>query len=158
MAIGKASITVKDYSNEVNGFGFYTPELTAGNVDDYSSETGTLISNVLDALGQVTIGTVRGCSVSAFSAVLSDAAPASPLAQNEARLLLKYYDTVFPTFKGRMEIPAIDLATFAQAGTDSVDLADTDIAALVTALEAAAVSKIGNPIVIYEGVIVGRAS
>ena len=158
MAVGKARISIKDNSKEVNGFGFYTPQLAAGNVDDYSSVSGTLINNVLTALALVVNGTVRSAGVTAFSSVISEASPGDGEAQNEKRLLLKYYDTVETDFKGRMEIPSFDMGTYQTEGTDSIDLTQTNIAALVTALEAAAVSKLGNPIVIYEGVFVGRNS
>lgn len=158
MAAGKANITLKDHSREVNGFGFYVPELDETNVEDYNSASATLINNVLTALAVVVNSQVRSASVSLFSEVISEATPASGEAQNEKRLLLKYQDTVAAGWKGRMEIPGFDIGAYAQEGTDQIDLTDTDIAALVTAIEAAAVSKLGNPIEIYEAVFVGRAS
>jgi hypothetical protein len=158
MAVGKAAITLKDNSREVNGFGFYIPELDDTNVELYNSASATRINNVLTALAVIVNVQVRSASVSLFSEVISEATPASGEAQNEKRLLLKYQDTVNPAFKGRMEIPGFDIGSYAQEGTDQIDLGDTDIAALVTALEAAAVSKLGNPIEIYEAVFVGRNS
>jgi len=158
MAVGKAKVTLKDHSREVNGFGFYVPELDDTNVNGYNDASATLINNVLTALAVVVNSQVRGVGVTLFNEVISEATPASAEAQNEKRLLLKYEDTVDTSFKGRMEIPGFDVGAYAQEGTDQIDLTDTDIAALVTALEAAAVSKLGNPINIYEAVFVGRNS
>lgn len=158
MAVGKAKISIKDKSNEVNGFGFYTPELDAGNVADYASVAGTLMNNVLTGLTLVVNGTVRSAGVTAFNSVISEAIPASNEAHNEKRLLLKYFDTVETDFKGRMEIPCFNVGAYLTEGSDIIDLTQTNIAQLVTALEAAAVSKLGNPIQIYEGVFVGRNS
>jgi len=149
-----------DASGEVNGFGLFTPVLTALNILDYTDSTtpATLLSDLLIAVDGVTLSERYATSQSALAEQVFDGSlPAQP-AQNELRLLIKYNDTVEPALKGRIEIPGVDAVAVGTAGTDAVNLADTEVAALVAAIEAFAVSKIGNPISVYEARIVGRNS
>ena len=157
MATGKAKINFIDKSRETNGFGFYTPELNAGNVADYNDISGTLINNIMTAAQAVCLSTLKGASVSAFSENLVVTPPSNGEAQNEKRLLVKYADNV-TGFKGRMEIPGFDIGTYAQDGTDEISFAAGAMAQLVAALEAGAVSRLGNPITVYSCVFVGRNS
>ena len=157
MATGKAKISLIDKSRETNGFGFYTPELNSGNVAGYNGISAVLIDNIVQAVQAVCLSVVKSASVAAFSEQLSVTPPTDGEAQNEKRLLVKYSDTV-TGFKGRMEIPGFDIGTHAQDGTDAIDYSAGTMAALVTALEAGAVSRLGNPITVYSCVFVGRNS
>lgn len=149
-----------DASGEVNSFGLFTPELNVGNIASYtdSSTPGAVLADLLTAVDAVTLSERYSTSQSALSEAQFDGSlPAQP-AQNELRLLIKYNDTVEPSLKGRIEIPGVDATVVGQAGNDSVDLGGTEMAALVAAIEGFAVSKIGNPVSIYEARIVGRNS
>lgn len=149
-----------DNSDEVNGFGLYTPVLTAGNILDYTDSVtpATLLSDLVAAVDAVTLSKAYSNTQSALNEQVYDGVrPAAP-AQNELRLLVKYVDTLEPALKGRMEIPGVDTAAVGTPGTDAVDLTGTEMAALKAAIEAFAVSKIGNPIEVYEARIVGRNS
>lgn len=149
-----------DSSGERNSFGLFTPVLNAANLVDYTDSTtpGSLLSDLLVAVDNVTLSEAFSTSQSALSEQVFDGSlPALP-AQNELRLLLKYSDSIEPSLKGRIEIPGVDATAVGTVGSDAVNLGDTQVTALVAAIEAFARSKIGNPIVIYEARIVGRNS
>lgn len=149
-----------DASGEVNSFGLYTPVLDATNIAEYTDSLtpAALLADLLTAVDAVTLSERYSTSQSALAEQVFDGSlPAQP-AQNELRLLIKYNDTVEPVLKGRIEIPGVDAAVVGSSGTDEVDLSGTEMAALVTQIEAFAVSKIGNPISVYEARIVGRNS
>lgn len=88
---------------------------------------------------------------SKFGATVSDAQAA-----RELKWLVRFQDdTTFGT--GRLEIPTADLtAAPLVAGTDLADLADTQMAALVTAIEGAVRSVDGNTVTVLDVTLVGR--
>lgn len=144
-------IQMLDNSARTAGFGMFIPVLDDTNVVDYTdhANTGTLLNDLLLAVDGVCNSAIWSISVQAASIGLAPTPPADLNAQNENVLVLKYVDTVEPSLKGRIEVKGADREVVGQAGTDEVSLADTQVAALVAAIEAMAVSKIGNPITIY---------
>lgn len=157
MAVGKGKVKIGDHEGQTNGFGFYIPQLTAGNVADYANASATAWAAIITAVEAVTNGRVRSVGASLFTEDVDSAVVADGDAHNEIRLLLKYVDDV-AGIKGRMEIPSFDAATFLQQGSETVDLTDVTIASLVNIFQTWCVSSLGNPITIYEGVKVGRNS
>lgn len=159
MPASNASIRMHDHEKG-NSFGLHIPQLDSANIDDYTDygTPGTLIADLFAALAVVCDSVRVGVNISALAESFSPTIPTDPTVRNEARLVLKYRDTVEPSLSGRIEIPGVDVALVGTAGTDEVDMAGTEVAALIAAVEAFAVSKIGNPITVYDALIVGRAS
>lgn len=144
-------VQMLDNSSKQAGFGMFIPVLDDTNVLQYTDHTtpGTFLNDLLAAIDGVCNSVVWSVSVQAASIGLAPTPPADLNAQNENVLVLKYVDTVEPSLKGRIEVKGADREVIGQAGTDEVSLADTQVAALVAAIEEMAVSKIGNPITIY---------
>lgn len=155
MPASQLTIQMLDNSNKTQGFGMHIPTLDASNIVDYTDHvnTGTLLNDLLLAIDGCCGSAIWSINVQAASIGLAPSAPADLNAQNETVLLLKYVDTVEPSLKGRIAVKGADREIVGQAGTDAVSLADTQVAALVAAVEAMATSKIGNPITIYEAVL-----
>ena len=154
--MGLTSIRYLDASGEESSFQINTPTLTVANVENFTSEVATnAYADLMAAIDALTLMNRVGGSVGAKSVAYAGAQPADQNAQRERRLLLKFRDTV-TGLKGSCSVPGIDLSLVGQGGTDAVDLAQTQVAALVAILEADYVSNAGNPILFYEARHVGR--
>lgn len=81
--------------------------------------------------------------------------PASKWAQRENGLRFIYSDTVTSKLY-RLDLPGVDRATYGVTGTDTADLAQTDIAAFVTAFEAQCISPAGNPVTMVSARFYGK--
>jgi hypothetical protein len=123
--------------------------------DVWTVVTG-LAAGLESALETLSLGTLVSIVFSQHGITEDDTRPASGFAQREQGIRFFYEDT--EGNKGNVTLPAADLGTYAVAGQDRVDLSDTDIAAMVTWLEANALSNHGNAITVNYGVIVGRSS
>jgi hypothetical protein len=123
------TFTILDYSEEKSSFRFNIGAITAISLPGFLTNFGALRT----ALGGIILGTVNKEAWVGDSTVLSNVPPADSNAQVELKFLLSYEgDTTKKVF--RNEIPTPDTSKVI-AGTDQVDMADTDIAAYVTAFE-----------------------
>ena len=158
MAQPKVTFSILDKSNEVGRVGFYLPDMDNTNYETVSSDL--VLGNVGDirlAMNDIILGNHLRRSVT--SDIYEDAAtlPASGFAQREFKAQFTYRDTVTAeTFT--FEVPTFDTGTYAQDGTDELNLADGgNLEAFKDAVEANAVSRNGNAIEIVNARIVGRS-
>lgn len=146
-----------DHSGEQSSFGLWTPDLTAGNIVDYTNTTvGNALGDLLVAVNALTLLNRTVTSVGATRVLSAGTLPANQNAQREQKLLVKYIDTV-TNKKYQFTIPGVDRTLVAQQGTDVVDFGNNAfMIALVNVIEASYVSELGNPISVYASSIVGR--
>lgn len=151
--MGLLTATIRDNSDELSRMSFRVDDLDGADV--WTVVTG-LASSLETAIEALSIGTLAGI-VYSQNAVAEDAStPANGFAQREQGIRFFYTDTA--GFKGNVTLPAADLGTYAVQGQDRVDLTDVDIAAMVSWIEANALSNHGNAVTVNYGVIVGRNS
>lgn len=123
------TFSILDYSEETSTFRFNFGAITAISLPGFLTNFGALRT----ALGNIIVGTIKKESWVGDSTLLSNVPPIDSNAQVELKFLLSYEgDTSKKTY--RQEIPTPDTSKVI-AGTDKVDLTDTDIAAYVTAFE-----------------------
>lgn len=146
----KASMSGLDYDSEKTRFGFYLPTLTSANLDTVVAQVGAIQT----AVNAIVLGEFDGLTVK-VSEVKPSSVPTNQYAQRESKWRVAYTDDSNPLGDGHFEIGMPDL-TKLSSGTNKADLTDTDIAAFVSALEGAAVSRLGNTITVVEMVHVGR--
>jgi hypothetical protein len=123
------TFTVQDYSEEKSSFSFNVGAITAVSLPGFLTQFGALRT----ALSNIILGTVQKEQWVGDATVLSNVPPANSAAQVELKFLLTYEGNTSKK-KFRHEIPAPD-TTKVIAGTDVVDLTDTEVAAYVTAFE-----------------------
>lgn len=147
----KLSFNIIDYSDE-----YSKCEFNIVDVDELSWVAEHVkIATLQAAVAGVTIGNIAYRTLVAYKTHVDDSRPSDKSAQREMGLRLFMKDTVTGE-KTHVTIPAPDLDILAPGGSDSVDLTISVAAALVGAIEAMIVSKMGNPVTIYKGIIVGR--
>lgn len=123
------TFTILDYSEEKSTTRFNFGAVTAINIAGFLTAFG----NMRTAITNIILGTVQKESWTGDSTVLSNTPPAATEAQIELKWLVTYEGDTSKK-KYRAEIPTPDTAKLIP-GTDQADLADTDIAAYVTAFE-----------------------
>jgi hypothetical protein len=145
-------VSVLDYSVETSGTKFNFGAVTAVSLPGLLTQMGDLRT----AIGNIILGTVSRERWVGDSTLLSNTPPAAPGAQVELKFQFTYEGATTHK-KFRVEIPTAD-ASKTIAGSDMVDLTDTDVAAFVTAFEAMAKSPDDDTeaVNIIEGRIVGR--
>jgi len=154
--MGRLTLSYIGKSAEKSNVGFPIPNLDATNVEDYT-ENGLsagydALKSAVDAL---TLMNPTGTTVTAEIISIAEVLPASEFAQREFGVLVLMADTI--GHKSRLVVPGPDLTLVAQEGTDVVDLAGTEMAALVSAIETWCVDPItGNAVTVYGARIVGR--
>lgn len=164
---GRLSFSLLDYSGERGRTSIATGEVTAVSLPGLLTEVGALRS----AIDGITLGTVASESLSVFDTALSSIPPTDPHAQVERAWLVRYVDNL-PFFDDPVNaipnegfqqiftvtIPTADIAAANRlvAGTDMASLAETGMAAFVTAFENTARSPYGGTVEILEIRHVGR--
>lgn len=145
-------VSVLDYSGETSGTKVNFGAVTAISLPGLLTQIGDLRT----AIGNIILGTVKSERWVGDSTLLSNTPPATPGAQIELKFQFTYEGATTHK-KFRVEIPTAD-ASKTIAGSDMVDLTDTDIAAFVTAFEAMAKSPDDDTeaVNIIEGRLVGR--
>jgi hypothetical protein len=146
----KVTLKALDYGSEATRLGFNVAQMTAANFD----ATLTDISTLQGAIQNVSLGLHDGKSV------LAQDIPVGPKAtvvnaQRESKWRVKYEDDTDPIGDGSFEIGMADLQ-FLVAGTGIMDVSAGAGAALVTAIEATVVSRLGNSVTVDEITHVGR--
>lgn len=153
--MARCVLSFRDYSREISTVSMSWPEPAAGGAD-YDAITDTAVTAVKAAIADVTLGQLSSEGVVVQeSKEVADAG--SALAQREIGLRVFYSDTTTEK-KYHWTFPCADLATLAQLGTDRVDPAGTEAAALITALETYALTPDGNAVNVSDLFIVGRNS
>jgi hypothetical protein len=126
------NLTVRDYSDETSNFRVNFGAVTAVSIAGLLTEWG----NLRTAVTNVILGIIGKESLVMDSTVLDNTTPASQNAQVELKWLLSYEGNTSKK-KFSVEIPTPNTSKLVP-GTDMADLADTDVAALVTAFETVA--------------------
>lgn len=123
---------IRDYSNETSTVKFYNGAITGASIAGYLTDFG----NLRTAVQGITAGIVASESWVGDNTVLSQAAPATPVAQRENKWLVTYEgDTSKKLYQ--MTVPAADITNAALflPNSDDADLAAPAMAAFVTAFE-----------------------
>lgn len=148
---GSFSVTYRDYANEASTVQVHTTEMSAANFDAEVAEN----DDILAALNGVSLG---NNIKSAQTAIINRDNPtpaADPNAQRELKWLVRGYDVV--TYQAwSIEVPCADLSLLDPNNIDRMDPTAPEYTALVSALEAGAMSVAGNAIAVNEIVLVGR--
>lgn len=152
--MAKASWSYRDKSDEIS-----TVELTVADVSAGGADFDTVMADVA-ALGAAILASTECIQArEMFNQAVDVKNPATPtdvLAQRESALRVFYSDNTTGEVY-HISIPgpdwdAIDLLP----NTDLADLTDAPVSGLVTALEANALSPVGNAITVLRAVQVGR--
>jgi hypothetical protein len=153
--MAKASWSYRDRSDEISGV-----ELTIADVSAGGADFDAVVAS-LEALGGA-IFAVTNCyqAREMFSQSVGDVknplTPTNQFAQRESALRVFYSDDVTGEVY-HISIPGPDWDSVdLLPNTDLADLADEPVAALVTAIEANALSPVGNAISVLRAVQVGR--
>lgn len=134
MSKSTVSLSFKDYSLEPSNSKVTITQLTAGNV----VATLALVDALISAIEAITLGQMTKSRVVFRDQVEDATTPTDPTAQRESKWLVHYHDTTTGK-KYRIELPCADLTgTNLNTNSDEANLADTQIAAFVTAFEAVA--------------------
>ncbi len=162
---GYGSFTLLDHSNEKSTVGFYTGDVTAVSLPGLLTEFGALRT----AIEGVTLGVVSKESLKVFDTALANQPPADENAQVERAWLVSYEDNLpffddpvnaIPNAGYRkrfvLSIPTADIVGRLLPNTDLADMADPQIAALVSAMETTLRSPYGGTINVLEIRAVGR--
>lgn len=149
--MSEAIFTLRDHSDERSAVKFNITDLD----ETTWLATDTALATLRTTMQAVTLGVVEKSTVIASRTVHSTERPTDANAQVEMGLRLHYVDDVTGS-KYFLTIPTPNLTLLAQEGSDQIDLDEVTVAAMVAAIEAVAVSPLGNPITIERGVIVGR--
>lgn len=150
--MGHLAVTIRDKSKELSTFRVRVDDQEGADV--WTVVTG--LGSALEALVEdLTIGVLASMTYSQGAIAEDEGVPASGFAQREAGLRFFYTDQSNGK-KGNITIAAPDSGTLAVEGTDEVPLATTEVAAMVTWLEANALSIDGNAIAVDKAVLVGR--
>lgn len=124
------SFSVRDYSEETSTFRLNVGALTALSLPGFLTAFGNLKTGVTNII----LGVLGKEKIVMDDTVLSNAAPADSAAQVELKFLFSYEgDTSKKKFQ--FEVPTPDTSKII-AGSDMVDVADVDVAAFITAVEA----------------------
>lgn len=128
---GIAQFTMLDYSNEKSSLQIYVGDITAVSLPGFLTDFGALRT----AIEGITLGKVQQEAWIGDRTVLDNVPPTDPNAQREVKWLVRYIgDTSGKLYS--VEIATAELAGgHLLAGSDFADLAETDMAAFVTAFE-----------------------
>ncbi|MCK5133316.1 MAG: hypothetical protein KAR40_14335 [Candidatus Sabulitectum sp.] len=147
------SFTFLDASAEKSSMTFNFGAITAASLPGFLTQFGALRT----ATDAISIGQLVGDMWTGDKTKYSNVVPTDKDAQRERKFLVVYEDdTTLALY--RMEVPCADyaLVDVFQGETDLVDLAQTAIAAFVTAFEALCRSPEGNAITVVSMRGVGR--
>ena len=152
--MAKASWSYRDRSDEIS-----TVELTVADVSAGGADFDTVIASVAALGGAILAATECIQAREMFNQAVDVKNPATPtdvLAQRESALRIFYSDNTTGEVY-HISIPGPDWdAVDLLPNTDLADLSDAPMSGLVTALEANALSPVGNAITVLRAVQVGR--
>jgi len=149
--MGSTSIKFLDAANKTSAAGFYTPDMTAGNI----AATNTAIDTLKAAMLAVTLGNVvrdaRYAQVTDNAAVI----PSDEAARRQNKWAVSAVDNVL-SGEVSFTIPTADLQ-FCATGSNAMDTATQEYIDLKAAIEAVVQSKYGNAITVTKIEFVGRS-
>ena len=152
--MSRMTLSYRDYDRKKSNCEFLLPDISAGGAD----------YDALVTAGAAMVAAIEAISVGKKSkeqiAINEDVevGDAVPGAYRELGMKVFWADTTAETV-GHFTIPCPDPeGAWLQVGTDIVDITDSDIAALITAVEANVLSPQGNAVDVGRIVIVGRRS
>lgn len=152
--MGLLTARFRDYSDEYSTLTVHVDDQDGADV--WTQVTGWA-QGLETALEGLSIATLVSIHYRQGAIAEDDTRPASAFAQRETGLRMFYSDDVDGA-KYNITVPAPDLTAVAQEGTDDVPLSVTEVAALVTWMQANMLSPQGNAITVDRAVIVGRNS
>lgn len=152
--MAKASWSYRDKSDEISNV-----EITIADVSAGGADFDTVMADVA-ALGTAFLAATECIQAREMFNQAVDAksplTPTDPQAQRESALRIFYADDVTGEVY-HISLPGPDWANIAlQPNTDLADLTDTVAANLVIAIEANALSPVGNAVTVLRAVQVGR--
>jgi hypothetical protein len=134
--MAKSTLTTSwiDYSLEPSNSKVTITQITAANI----VATLALVDTLIAAMQAITLGQLAKSKVTARDQEEDTVTPTEANAQRERKWLVRYHDTV-TNKKYRLEIPTADIGSGnLNTNSDEANLADTQVAAFVTAFEAVA--------------------
>ena len=146
---GGYSVTFRDYGREVSNVRFSGADLTSGNIVAQEA----LMADILAALAAVSLGEVAKTEEIATAELVSGDPATSPFAQRENKWLVAATDNV-TGLSVRFEIPCADLDQLEENG-EEMELG-ANRTALISAIEAYALSVAGNAITVQNIYFVAR--
>ena len=165
--MGSFDITIGDRSREKSNLKVNVGVVTAVTLPDQLTWTGQL----RDAIAAMSYGAILKNKMTVFDEILTTSWPTSPWANRETKFLVRYRDTTeyfdAPTNSiknegfghvHQFEIPCakLDLSGLLVAGSDFVNLAQTQVAAFVTLFNANVLSPSNGSVAVESIEIVGR--
>jgi len=150
--MGKLTVTTRDLDGEVSTVNFPIADLTTGNIVAQMAAGDALVAALEDITACLL---TKKQYVAKVSPLAGETKSSNTEAHREAAWLVRYHDdTTFE--RATLQIPGPLAAD--QDGTNPkiADLADTEIAAFVTAFEAVVLPPGGNTAVVDEMIWVGR--
>lgn len=147
----KLNLSFVDFDGEISNASVRGTTITAGNF----TAQDALLDAIASAIDGVSVGNMYKDQRILSEVETPKTLPALAWAQRETKWLVRYTDDVDSNGDGSFEIPAADL-TLLLTGTKNMNIASGAGLALVTALEAGMVSRLGNAISIVNVVHVGR--
>lgn len=152
--MAKASWTYRDESDELSNVELSVADVSAGGAD-----FDTVMADVA-ALGTAFLAATECVQAREHFIQVVDAkdpaTPTDPQAARESALRIFYADDVTGDVY-HVSLPGPDWANIAlEPNTDLADLTDTVMANIVIAIEANALSRVGNAITVLRAVKVGR--
>lgn len=152
--MGLLTARFRDRSDEYSSFSVNVSELAGTDVWTVITGIGASLETALEALSLATLVSLH---YRQGAIAEDDSRPVSPYAQRERGLRFFYSDDVTGD-KYNVTLPAQDATIVDNPGSDDVDLAITEVAALVSWLEANIETPGGNSITVDSAVQVGRNS
>lgn len=150
MAVSSFTLKAKDYGAEATRFGASMLLLTSAN---FVAQLA-LLDALQTAVDNVSLGNFSGKTLSAVDVAVGPKAT-DVNAQRESKWRVTFDDDVQPEGNGSFEMGMADLQ-FLVAGTGKMDTSAGAGAALVTAIENAVLSRLGNAITVTDIIHVGR--
>lgn len=145
------SFTLIDFSNEPSTMSFYFGEITAVSIAGFLTEFGAF----RDAVDDITIGALAADAWYGDRTKYDATPPADVNAQRERKFLVQFQGASSFS-KYTMEVPTADFTGRLIDDTDLVNLANTEIAAFITAFETLCRTIDGEAVEVLQIIGVGR--
>lgn len=149
---GLLTARFRDRSDEYSNFSVLVEDMAG--TDVWTVVTG-LASGLESAVEALSLATLVSIYFRQIGNAEDDTRPASVYAHRERGLRFFYSDDV-TSDKFNITLPAPDGTIVDNPGSDLVDLSITEVAALVTWIEANVVSPAGNAVTVDRAVQIGR--
>lgn len=147
-----ATFTYRDFSHELSSIQF---QVTEPNPDGTDLVALKALLNAIDTALEALTLCINSKETWVINVVENPSEPSDENAQREAGMRVFCHDDSTAR-KFHFTIPGPDKSIVAEAGTDKIDLTITEVAALVTAVEAGALSPWGNSVSVDSAKLVGR--